>query len=52
MVTVEAFSKGTPVFGSSMGANRELILPELGFVSDNVEVRSDCITVSWYTSLY
>lgn len=37
MVTIEAFSKGTPVFGSTRGANVELITPEFGFLSDDIE---------------
>jgi glycosyltransferase involved in cell wall biosynthesis len=37
-VTVEALAKGTPVFGSTKGANPELVkVPEMGFLSNDVE---------------
>jgi glycosyltransferase involved in cell wall biosynthesis len=38
LVTIEALAKGTPVFGSTKGANPDLITSEVGFMSDDIEV--------------
>ena len=37
LAIIESFYAGCPVFGSTLGSLPELVLPEVGFLSDNID---------------